>query len=126
MLDTLNAKFSTSYNKELAKKIGVSWRSLVRKARELGIEKEPGFLETHRQEITSMAVKANHNPNTGNKGWSVPGGENHRYGKGHVPSMKTDRKVVEKVRNKRNETIKRERFRVQYGLPQKTKLNLLP
>ena len=61
------------YNRELAKLLNVSVRSVIRKARELNIDKEPGFLEKRRDEITKMAIKAHPpQPTKGKKGWSVP------------------------------------------------------
>jgi hypothetical protein len=124
MIQKLKIEFPVRFNKELAKELGVGWRSLVRKAREMGVEKEPDFLENRRHVITEMAVKANHNPNTGNKGWSVPNSEYTRFKKGNVSVMRTNPDVVEKVRVKRNKTIKRERLRLKYGLLPLTKLKL--
>ncbi len=125
MIDLLIAEFPYSYNKELAKKIGVSWRTLIRKARELNIEKEPGFLEKRRKEITEMAVKAlPPQPTKGKKGWSVPNSEQTRFKPGQISIMKTNRDVVEKVTKKRNESIARDRRRLRLGLKQLTKLKL--
>lgn len=43
-LKLLRSFFPTMFNRPLAKWIGVSMRTLNRKARELGLEKKPGFL----------------------------------------------------------------------------------
>ena len=43
MITRLKTEYPTQYNKELAAELGVSWRSLVRKARELGVEKRTRF-----------------------------------------------------------------------------------
>ncbi len=125
MIIALKEKYPFTYNKLLAKQIGVSWRSLVRKARELNIDKEDNFLDNRRDEITAMAVKANHNPHTGQKGWYVPGGEDHRFKPGNISIMKTNPEIVEKVRNKRNATIQKEKFRIKFGLQQQTNLRLI-
>ena len=126
MLETLNNKFPVTFNKELAEELGVSWRTLVRKARELGIEKEIGFLDKRREAITKMAQTARpENPTKGQKGWSVPGSEKYRFKKGHIPAMKTDSELVERVRQTRNETIRREKIRLKIGLEPMTKLKLV-
>lgn len=125
MVDTLKKEFPTSYNAELANALEVSSRSLIRKARELGLDKEPDFLKKRRLDIGRMAKKARGTNSTkGQKGWSVPGGESYRFRPGHVPTTKTDRALVERIREKRNETLRRERIRVKYGMEQLTKLRI--
>ena len=124
MIQTLINKFPSTHNRVLAKELNVSLRSLIRKARELKIEKEPGFLEKNRAEITKMAMANNRNKYKGCKGWSVPNSEGTRFKKGQASLMKTDRDLVERVRRSRNETIRRERIRIQLDLPRLTKLKL--
>lgn len=125
MIEDLNLNYPTEYNKSIAKRLGIGWRSIVRKARELGLEKEEGFLEKRRDEISTMAAEAHpEHAMKGVKGWSVPGGEKHRFKKGHVSPMATDPEIVKKVHESRNETIRKERLRLRYGLDQKTKLKL--
>ena len=125
MIEKVKKSFPISYNRELSTRLGVSMRTLIRKARELGIEKEPGFLEIRHQEITEMAIK-NHPPQKtkGVKGWSVPGGEKFRFTKGRPSIMKTNRDVVKKATDSRNKTIRREKLRLKYGLSQLTRLNI--
>lgn len=124
MIRILQAKFPVTFNRELAKELKVSMRTLIRKARELNLDKEPGFLDKHRETITKMAVANNYNKYTGCKGWSVPNSEGTRFKKGRVSLMKVDRNLVDRVHRSRNETIRRERIRIRYELPRLTKLNL--
>ena len=125
MLATIKGKFATSYNRALAEELGVGWRTLVRKARELGLEKEDGFLEKRREEIKQMAKDSlPENPHKGKKGFVIPGGETHRFKKGHTPATKTNPELVARIQRKRNATIREERWRLSIGLRQKTKLNL--
>lgn len=125
MLGTLKNEFPSSFNRDLATKLGISMRTLIRKARELNVEKEESFLEKRRSQITEMARKAHPGqPTKGIKGWSVPGGEKYRFKKGHIPAMKTDPTLVAKVHAKRNDTIRLEKLRLKYGLRTKTKLKL--
>lgn len=58
MLKLLHDFFPIMFNEPLAKWIGVSQRTLIRKARELGIEKEPGFLEKRKADIQRKAGEA--------------------------------------------------------------------
>lgn len=44
MLDFLKANYATTLNEELAGCLGVSVRTLVRKAREIGLEKDQSWL----------------------------------------------------------------------------------
>ncbi|EGK00478.1 hypothetical protein [Dysgonomonas gadei] len=125
MLEILRREFPSSFNRDLAAKLEVSMRTLIRKARELNLEKEEFFLESRRAEITEMARKAHPPQSTkGLKGWSVPGGEKFRFKKGHIPAMKTNPDVAAKVRDKRNATIRLEKLRLKYGLRTMTKLNI--
>jgi len=121
MLRTLQNNFSTVFNRELAQMIGVSMRSLIRKARELDLQKEEGFLDKNRTDICKLAKSAKKpNPMKGVKGWCVPGGESYRFAKGKPPPIVN----YEKLHEKRNQTIAKEKMRIKYGLPQKTKLKL--
>lgn len=125
MITRLKNEFPTRYNKELAAELNVSWRSLVRKARQLGIEKEKGFLDKRRPEIQAMAQEAHPpHPYKGIKGWCVPNSEQNRFQKGQRSIMKTNPMIVQKVRAKRNATIARERRRMQLGLSPLTKLKI--
>ncbi|GAB6122318.1 hypothetical protein [Dysgonomonas termitidis] len=125
MLEMLRREFSSSFNRDLAEKLGVSMRTMIRKARELDLEKEESFLESRRAEISEMSRKAHPpQPTKGLKGWSVPGGEEFRFKKGHVPAMKTNPEIAAKVRDKRNATIRLEKLRLKYGLRTMTKLKI--
>ena len=121
MVEKLVNEFAIRFNSDLAADLGISLRSVIRKAREIGLEKEAGFLDKNRQEISRRASQAlAPNPMKGVKGWSVPGGEAHRF----QPGQRRFDNNYEKMRISRNDLIRRERLRIKYGLPQKTKLNL--
>ena len=127
MLDYLQANFATQFTLEIVAYLQISRRTIERKALELGLAKEPGFLEKRRETISKMAVAAHPgNQHKGKRGWSVPNSENTRFKPGHIPAIVYNRAVVEKSTAKRNETIKSERFRLRYGLPQNTKMKLDP
>ncbi|HEY6913208.1 MAG TPA: hypothetical protein VI413_00915 [Paludibacter sp.] len=124
-LDILKMKFATTFNKDLAAELGCGWRTVIRKARELGLEKEAGFLDKKRTEIVKLiqAVRKP-NPTKGMKGWQVPGGEKFQFKPGHVPASKLNPEVAKRLHASRNETIRRERIRVKIGLPPLTKLKI--
>jgi hypothetical protein len=128
MLMILKNEFPVSFNADLAKKLGISKSTLNVKARNLGIKKEPGFLEKNRGKIVEMAtevLKKTPHPGRGVKGWCVPNSEHTRFRKGNISIMSLDPDVVERSRRSRMETVRREKIRIQLGLPQKTKLNLI-
>lgn len=125
MHDLLIAKFPVTFNRVLAKELGVSMRSLTREARKLGIEKIPGFLEKNRNEISRMAVQAHPaHPFKGVKGWCVPNSEKSRFQIGQT-SVMSDPEICKRVHQKRNATIARDKIRRKYGLSPITKLKLV-
>ncbi|MEI6435227.1 MAG: hypothetical protein WCP32_10310 [Bacteroidota bacterium] len=127
MLDYLSEHFATQFNCDLADHLKISYRSVIRKARELGLEKEPGFLEKNRITITEMATQAHPpHPHKGERGWIIPNSENTRFKPGHISPMSYNPALVSKVHASRNATIRTERLRLKYGLSRKTKLNLKP
>lgn len=121
MLEILRNEFPVSYNRKLAAKLKVSMRSLIRKARELHIEKEPGFLDKRRKEITHMAT-INHGV-PWNKGLHYT--PLHLVPFQHKPGQRPNRDY--KAQGERlQELYRRDRLRMKYGLPRLTKKNLKP
>lgn len=121
MIQKLMTEFPNRFSRDIGKDLGISIRTVIRKARELGLEKEDSFLDKNRELITQLATDAHPpNPNKGNKDFRIPGGEKFQFKKGQ-PRPSVD---YNKIHQKRNETIRKERIRIKYGLPQKTKLNL--
>jgi hypothetical protein len=122
MILYLRNEFAHTYNKVLAKHLRIGWRSVVRKARELGLEKEIDFLQKNKAEIQSMArIAHSPHPHKGDKGWCVPNSEATRFYTGQKGPSK---ELLEKVHQKRRETIARERFRLRIGLEPLTKMKL--
>ena len=100
MIDYLRQHFPTTFNDELAGCLGVSQRTMIRKARELGLEKDPEWLsavwDEHRQ-LAHIVSKR--------KGY--PGG----FKKGEHPNpageFKPGRKPSAEETSKRSESMKR-------------------
>lgn len=122
MIEKLRTEFPNRITIDIAKELGVSLRSAIRKAREIGVEKRENFLDDFRNEITKRATaKKPPNPNKGNKDFRIPGGEQFQFRVGQKPINLN----YEQIHQKRNETIKREKLRLKYGLRQETKLKLV-
>ncbi len=125
MLQLLTERFPNTFNKDIAAELNVSWRSVVRKARELGLEKENGFLDTYREEMVKRIAKVRkHNPKQQGKGFTIPNSEPYRYTKGHVPATATDPELVKRIHAKRNETIRRDKIRRRFGMTPLTRMKL--
>jgi len=116
MLQRLREEYPVRYNRELSRDLGVSVRSLIRKARELGVRKEDRFIEKRMAEIEKMAnsaAKKSKRPNM--KGRHLnPAGE---FKPGHKESAETKRRRIAALKD----TAYREKVRLKYGLPRKTK-----
>ena len=117
--------FPVNYNKDVAAHFNLGMRTIIRKARELGLSKEENFIEIRKTELVQLSVK-NRNPNKtkGFKGWYVPNSEKTRYQKGNIPATATDAELVKRIHKKRNETIRRDRLRRKYGMSPLTKMPL--
>ena len=99
MLKLLTTFFPTMFNTPLAKWIGVSLRTMLRKARELGLEKQEGFLDMRRKEINQMAgeaLKKVDNPSRFKKGERFC--PEYEFKKGHKESQETKEKRIAAMR----------------------------
>ena len=56
MIDWLKRYFSTNINQEIAEELGVSPRTMLRKARELGLKKDQEWLDKIWEERRLMAA----------------------------------------------------------------------
>ena len=91
MLKLLTTFFPTMFNKPLAKWIGVSQRTMIRKARELG-----GFLDKRRKDISQLAGEALRRKENVSSRFKKgerfnPSGE---FKKGHIESPETKEKRI--------------------------------
>lgn len=90
MLDDLRRMFPDTLNEELAGFLGVSQRTMIRKARELGLQKDPAWLANvweERRKWAHMASAAKGYPGGLKKGQhSNQSGE---FKKGHTPTPET-------------------------------------
>jgi hypothetical protein len=105
MLQTLRNYFSTSFNKELADELGVSLRTLIRKAREFGLQKEPGFLDKNRKLISRMAQAARPKNDAATIARITQAGIPYRFSSTCRPSKKVDGKKVLATRRANAEAV---------------------
>lgn len=119
MLEKLCKEFPVRFNQELATDLKIGCRTLVRKARELGLEKEKDFHKNNQEEITERSVaNATYTYTYPSKAFLA-----HCFKKG-VPNPYEDRIDRVALQIKRNKTIAAERMRIALGLPRQTKLRL--
>lgn len=115
MLKLLHDYFPTMFNKPLAKWIGVSERTLIRKARELGLDKVDGFLVKRKDDIQELAADA---LRRGYRSGRITGGfqkgvHNNPSGEfkpGHIESPETKAKRAASIRR----TFEKRKNKVKY------------
>ena len=99
MLDYLKQHYATTLNDELAGCLGVSPRTMIRKARELGLQKDEKWLAgvwEERRKMATVESKRKGYPGGFPKGVrSNPDGE---FKKGHVESDETKAKRIASVK----------------------------
>lgn len=80
MIEKLKIEFPYRFSRDIGKDLGLSIRTIIRKARELGLEKEDRFLQKRKAKISELARKAHPpHPMKGVKGWFVPNSEATRF-----------------------------------------------
>lgn len=120
--------YATTLNKDLAAHLGISEGTLHRFARRLGLKKDPGWfhaLVMERCQLMSRLTKG-----VGNEGQrNLMKGAPHRFRKGQSNrdrfGEQNERRRIQRAAATRRETIRKERMRVRWGLPQETKLRVV-
>ena len=99
MIDYLRRHYPTTLNEELAGCLGVSQRTMIRKARELGLEKDPEWLRDvwdERRKLAHIIIKRKGYPGGFVKGQRAnPAGE---FKPGHKPTEEQRAKKSEAMR----------------------------
>lgn len=99
MTDYLRRHFPTTLNDELAGCLGVSVRTMIRKARELGLEKDPKWLAAvwdERRRLAQAIANRKGNPGSWKKGQRQnPAGE---FKKGHRLTAEQEQRRIEAVK----------------------------
>lgn len=121
--------FKHTKNAECAAKLGISESSMHRIARALGLRKSAQFIRKC-QQATAAAAKESHlrNGTYPPKGYVVPNRRPFPKGVSNAERF-GKRKEAERIRKSaesRENTRKSERARATFGLPQRTKLRVIP
>lgn len=118
--------FSTTIHYTLCEHLGISKRTLVRMARERGLEKDMSAIEGQRRERISKSVKRaflmngyKGNPQNGEKTRFKPG-----YNAIEFFGEEKFREMHKKAIEARKRLYAEEHARVTFGLPQKTKIRV--
>lgn len=126
----LQKHFKHTKNEDVAKKLGVSLRSVNRLAERRGLIKSRQFIKKCQEESTAkmnkiMLERGLYPP----KGYVIPRSEEFRFKKGEKPidrlGAKRDAERIARCAQSRKETFRLERARALYGLPRQTKLKVV-
>lgn len=131
--------FKHTKNEDIMRKYGIGESQLHRIARKYGLKKSRQFTKKAQMNATEAAHKANKEygiyeqtrermkreaAERKARGERIPGSFKPGESNKDRLSPKRFKQCIEKSRQARNETIRKERIRIHWGLPQKTKMNL--
>lgn len=121
--------FKHTKNAEVAAHLGISQSKMHRIVRELGLKKSPQFMRKCQAETTAAAKESHlRNGTFPPKGYVIPNRYTFPKGVSNVERF-GKRKEAERIRKStesREKTRKSERARATFGLPQRTKLRVIP
>lgn len=124
----LRDHFATTLNKDCAAHLGISESSVHRWARQLGLTKDPDWFHALVLDRCRMMAAANRGPGNHGKKNLLIYGQPHRFRKGQTNRERygdeNERRRIQRAAATRRETIRKERMRVRWGLPQQTKLRV--
>ena len=126
----LQKHFKHTKNEEIAKKLGVSHRTVNRLAEKRGLTKSRQFIRKCQLETAAAANKSNRiNGTYPPKGYKIPNREKTQFQKGVKPidrlGAKKEAERIAKSVASRKETFKLEKARALFGLPRQTKLKVV-
>ena len=122
--------FCNTKNVEVAEHLGISYRTVVRIARDMGLVKHPDFTKAMQRNASEHAAKVNR-ANGGNAGAKnlLIYGKAYQFKKGERQKDKMSAEAFEAMHchigEQRKKTFKAEKRRVIFGLEQKTKLRVV-
>ena len=122
--------FCKTKNAEVAEHLGISHRTVVRIAREMGLVKHPDFTKAMQRNASEHAAKRNR-ANGGNAGAKnlLIYGKAYQFKKGERQKDKMSAEAFDAMHRhigeQRKKTFKAEKRRVIFGLEQKTKLRVV-
>jgi hypothetical protein len=121
--------FADTSNAECAEYCGCNWRTVVRKARELGLTKSREYMLAARRKGQEMAAIMNRGEGNRGKENLLRYGRQYQFRKGESNVQRLgeakERERIRKSHEARNKTIASERVRIKWGFEQKTRLRLV-
>ena len=121
--------FSHTKNEEVACRLGVSLRTAVRLAREMGLEKSVEFVRAMQANAVKHAVRANRGQGNAGKANLLKYGKAYQFKPGIGNNDRLSAEAFSEMHRRSAETRKRtvmaERRRVAFGLEQKTGLRVI-
>lgn len=129
-VERLRKIFGNTTNDAIMLKLDISFSTLHRAARALGLTKTRRFMRRCQRNTTAKArdshiVNGTYPP----KGYIIPGSERYRFKAGETPlqrlGARKERRRVEKSAESRRQTLREERARRVFGVPQRTRLRVL-
>lgn len=126
----LKKHFKHTKNDDIARRLGISVRSINRIAGDLGLKKSWQFMQKTQQNAANKAKESHRRNGTyPPKGYIIPRSEEFRFRKGERPIDRIGKeREAERIRKgveSRNELRKLEKARALYGLPRQTKMNVV-
>lgn len=119
--------YPNTLNAELAKHLGISMRTVARVASSLNLAKSQEFI-LERNRMAASATRLWHQNNPKPPGYRIPNSEKNLFRKGESITARygeeKNQKAIAKRTASRKETVKKERRRILFGLPQRTKMRL--
>lgn len=123
--------FKHTKNEECAAYLGVSMRATCRIAADLGLRKSKQFMRKLKEASLKLANESNRRNNRyPPKGFIIPRSEEFRFKKGENNLMRLGKKReaerLAKANATRAATYKSEKARATFGLPQRTRMRVIP
>lgn len=129
-VERLRKMFKNTPNDVIMEKLDISFSTLHRTARALGLVKTKRFMRRCQRDAAARAreshiIHGTYPP----KGYIIPGSERYRFKAGETPlqrlGARKERRRVEKSAETRRQTLREERARRLFGVPQRTRLRVL-
>lgn len=125
----MRKNFGTTKNADITDHLGISPRTVVRIARDMGLNKTSDFTKAMQQNAADCAAKANRGVGNRGKENLLRYGKAYQFKKGERQKDKMSAEAFDAMHRhigeQRKKTFKAEKHRVIFGLEQKTKLRVV-
>ena len=126
----LKAHYKHTKNAEIAEHLGISESTIHRFARKLGLKKTTRHMKATQRNAAEKAKASNRENGTyPPKGYRIPRSEEFQFKKGETNRKRLGKRKelarIQKSAETRRKTLREERARALFGLPRKTKLQVV-